>query len=103
MKKIIATVVIVVCVWLIATYPFVMLNPGELVKGHQDLKDKCLACHKPFWGIETQKCISCHKLSEIGRKDSAGNKNIILFHQNLKNQKCTSCHTDHKGKNPDIS
>ncbi len=108
MKKIIALVIIVLCAWLIATYPYRMLNPGELVKGHQDLKDKCYSCHKPFWGIETQKCIACHKLSDIGKdtatsNDTIGKRKKILFHQNLKNQKCTLCHTDHKGVNPDFS
>lgn len=102
MKKILAAAVTILSVWLIATYPYVMLNPGELVKGHQDLKNKCLSCHKPFWGIEPQRCITCHKLPDIGRdtmtNDSARVKRM-LFHQNLKDQKCTPCHTDHKGLN----
>ena len=108
MNKIIALVITVLCVWLMATYPYVMLNPSELLEGHQYIKDKCLSCHKPFWGIETKKCIACHKLSEIDKdkttgNDTIGKKSKILFHQNLKNQKCTTCHTDHKGANPDIS
>ena len=100
MKKIIAIVIIVLCVWLLAAFPHVMINPGALVKGHQDIRNKCLSCHKPFWGIESQKCIACHKLADIGKDDSNSRKNIILFHQKLADQNCTSCHTDHKGINP---
>ncbi len=107
MKKIIALLIIILCSWLIAYYPYLMVNPGPLVKGHQEIKNKCLSCHQPFWGISTQKCIACHNLSDIGRdtiagKDSTGKK-ITLFHQNLKDQECNSCHTDHRGINAKIS
>lgn len=102
MKRIIVIAIIALCVWLMATYPHTMLSPGELVVGHQDLNNKCQACHQPFWGISSEKCISCHKLSEIG-KDSSGNKEPYLFHNNLAGQECSSCHTDHKGIKPGVS
>jgi len=107
MKKVIVLGIIVVCIGLMYQYPHVMLNPGELVEGHQKLNEKCLSCHKPFWGISNDKCISCHKLSEIGKdtlhiNDTIKNKEKFLFHQNLANQECASCHTDHKGVKPDM-
>lgn len=82
-----------------------MLNPGDLVKGHQDIKDKCASCHKPFWGIENDRCITCHKLSEIGKDSDSinsvnGNNKNILFHGKLMNTECTLCHTDHEGIKP---
>jgi hypothetical protein len=101
MRTIIALVVVIVSVWLAATYPRLMMNPGDLVQGHREIRDKCLSCHKPFWGIETQKCVSCHKLADIG-KDSIRKKKMA-FHGRLKDQKCTPCHTDHKGLNVKIS
>ncbi|MCX6290187.1 MAG: class III cytochrome C family protein [Bacteroidetes bacterium] len=108
MKKTIAWGIAAVCIWMMIQFPHAMLNPGELVKGHQDLNQKCLACHNPFWGIATDKCIACHTLSEIGKdtidfKDSLSKRNKILFHQNLSNTECTLCHTDHKGIKPDVS
>lgn len=108
MKKVIVLVIIIVCVGLMYQFPHAMLNPGELVEGHQKLNDKCLSCHNPFWGISNDKCISCHKLSDIGKdtlklNDSNGANENILFHQHLSNRKCTSCHTDHKGMKPEIS
>ena len=106
MKKIIIFGIVIVCIGLMYQYPHAMLNPGELVDGHQKLNDKCLACHNPFWGISNDKCISCHKLSEIGNDTLMLNDNTkekTLFHQNLSDQKCTSCHTDHKGIKPEYS
>jgi hypothetical protein len=82
-----------------------MLNAGELTEGHQNLNDKCFSCHKPFWGIPSENCIACHKISEIGKDTSneigvAAGKEKILFHQYLSNQECSSCHTDHLGVKP---
>ncbi len=104
MKKAIVLGIIIVSVGSSYFYPHAMLNPGDLIKAHHDINDKCLSCHKPFSGISNEKCISCHKLSEIGKdtmkiKDTSGTKKKILFHQQLSNQECSSCHTDHKGIN----
>src|ERR1035437_3313 len=107
MKRIIVLGVIALCVWMAYQYPYRMLNPGELVKGHQNIKGQCLECHNPFWGIPSEKCIGCHKLSEIGNNsiignDTTANKNKISFHNKFSNQECTSCHTDHTGVKPSI-
>ncbi len=89
-------------------FPHVMLNPGELVSGHQDLKEKCFSCHQPFWGIENDRCISCHKPNEIGIKkvnasETNSFKQKVSFHDKLLNQKCAECHTDHRGINTDMT
>ncbi len=108
MKSIIVLGVLVVFAWLAYMHPYTMLNPGELVEGHQQLSRKCLSCHDPFWGIPNEKCIACHKLIDIGKDSSRGadsfyKKKKILFHQALSEQKCTSCHSDHKGIKPTVS
>jgi len=105
MKKAIILAIIVGCIGTSYLFPHAMLNPGELMKGHQELNNKCLSCHTTFSGIANDKCISCHKLSEIGKgtlpgTDSNSNKVKLLFHQQLAGQQCASCHTDHKGINP---
>lgn len=83
-----------------------MLSPGELTLGHQEIKNECTSCHKPLHGIESKRCITCHKLEEIGMDttggDSAGNK-YVLFHDKLSDQQCTLCHSDHKGIDPSLS
>ncbi len=108
MKNLLIILVIITIIALSFIYPHMMFNPGKLVHGHQDIKNNCLACHQPFWGINDQKCIGCHKLSEIGKKNPLSASIInseekILFHEKLKNQECTACHTDHKGINPQTS
>ena len=89
-------------VWLTVQFPHTMINPGELVQEHQHIKSNCNACHTPFSGVSSSKCISCHAVATIG-KDSLGHADSTkysgkhLFHQQLIQQSCTSCHTDHKG------
>jgi hypothetical protein len=85
-------------------YPHAMLSPGELIKGHKEITHKCISCHEPFWGIPNDKCIVCHKLTDIGnRKDTNTSESKIPFHIYLKNEKCTSCHSDHNGVKPSLS
>ncbi len=105
MKNLIVLGIIAGIVFLIFQYPHKMLSPGELIQGHQDLNNNCIACHAPFGGIPNDKCIACHKLSEIGVKNVKSDNNTfennkILFHQNLATQSCVACHSDHKGTNP---
>lgn len=101
MKKIIFFLITGLVVWITIVFPQQMINPGDLIKGHENLSDKCFSCHKPFWGISNENCITCHKLSDIG-KDTISKKEKILFHESLAAQNCAVCHTDHAGKNPDI-
>lgn len=89
-------------------YPHVMLNPGELTEGYQQLNEQCVACHTPFGVISNDKCIASHKLTDIGRDTPAlcttrDTSKMFLFHEQLSGIKCTSCHTDHKGVKPTMS
>ncbi len=79
-----------------------MINPGELLEGHQKLNNECRSCHEPFWGIDDKKCISCHTLADIGKDSTLADslEETVLFHQALKNVNCISCHADHHGKIP---
>ena len=108
MKKLIVSGIVIACIVLMNQFPHTMLNPGDLVEAHQNINNKCLACHDPFSGISNDKCISCHKLSSIGIDTLLVNaSNLlnekVLFHQYLSNQKCSACHTDHKGEKPKMS
>jgi hypothetical protein len=84
-------------------FPHIMINPGELVKGHQDLKQKCASCHQPFFGTPNERCIVCHKPDEIGIKADSSATKKIGFHASLKTQQCAECHAEHKGIVPDSS
>lgn len=105
MKKLIILAIMICCIVLMYQFPHTMLNAGELTKGHQEIKNKCTSCHAPFWGIQNPKCISCHEPSEIGKDTTlTGDTNSkVLFHNQLGDQKCTACHTDHNGLHPEKS
>lgn len=102
MKKLLVLGIMAVVVGLMFYFPHLMLNPGQLSAGHQDLESKCASCHEPFWGISSDRCMKCHKPEAIG-KDSSGQAKTILFHHLLKGKECTACHTDHNGITPAAS
>lgn len=94
---------------LAVTYAHLMISPGPLVDGHQELETDCFACHTPFMGATADNCIVCHKIADIGLRTTKGKpvlkkttpnqppKTAVPFHQKLLEQDCTGCHTDHKG------
>jgi hypothetical protein len=83
-------------------YPQFMISPGKPIAAHAELADDCFACHTVFVGSPKEKCIECHKVSEIGKVTTKGltidkeNKNVA-FHQDLIDQDCVACHSDHNG------
>jgi len=82
--------------------PHLMISPGNTLQGHAEFADDCFACHTPFIGSTSQKCIACHKVEEIGIRTTKGipigdEKKRVAFHQNLTEKDCVSCHSDHKG------
>ena len=100
MKKLSIFLSIAFLIFIVIQFPYATINPGELVEGHQKIRSQCLACHKPFAGVTNEKCMSCHKLADIGL-DKENKQNKILFHKQLSNQDCSSCHTDHQGMIPE--
>jgi hypothetical protein len=108
MNKIIGLAILLVFGFFIFQYPRKMINPGELVNGHQEIKDKCLACHTLFNGIANEKCISCHALSDIPKvrtphSEESKAKSSLQFHEKISRITCIKCHTDHKGSLASVS
>jgi hypothetical protein len=93
MKKIYILLAIGLVIFLIIQFPHATISPGELTEAHQKLNNECFSCHNPLRGIASEKCISCHKLADIGKK-LGGNQNKPLFHLQLSNEKCSSCHSE---------
>ena len=88
---------------LAAMFPEVLLNPGPLMKGHHTIEKDCLSCHKPFAGVASLQCISCHKQNDISIKNVAGGflqkkTYKALFHRGVNANSCIDCHTDHRGR-----
>ena len=84
-------------------YPSAMVSPGALVPAHAELAGNCFACHAPFRSAAFDRCVKCHALADIGTRTTIGaaikplTKRAIsaLFHQELTEQDCSSCHSDH--------
>lgn len=109
MKKSRLTLIIsanlVVLMLLVFALPQLMISPGPPIEAHADLADDCFACHTPFIGSSADKCTACHQVQEIGRLTTSGipigqeNKQVA-FHQQLIEEDCVACHSEHKGVKP---
>ena len=57
---------------LVFAFPHLMVSPGALMKGHEQLATDCFACHAPWRGTVAERCVTCHALSDIGLRTSKG-------------------------------
>jgi hypothetical protein len=99
---------LVVLVGLAFAYPHLMVSPGPLIPGHASLAIDCFACHAPLRGATAGRCIACHAVADIGLRTTKGapiqaaktGRSTPLkmsFHQELTEQNCVACHSDHAG------
>ena len=93
---------LLVLVALAFVYPHLMVSPGPLVKGHAELATDCMACHAVWRGASSQRCSKCHVATEVGLKTTKGvpipSRTVkVSFHQELIEQDCMACHSDHQG------
>jgi hypothetical protein len=91
---------LVVLTVLVFLYPHFMAAPGPLIPAHANLEANCFACHAPLRGASAERCITCHKVADIGLRTTAGAAvrratSVTPFHQGLTSQNCMACHTDH--------
>lgn len=91
---------------LMFVYPHLMVSPGRLMPAHATLSTDCFACHAPLRGASAGRCTTCHAPADIGLRTSqgvaiktaskaGGTRLRASFHQQLTEQNCTACHTDH--------
>ena len=77
-----------------------LVMPGEVIEGHKKYENKCSSCHELFSKRGQDKlCLQCHK--KINR-DVKIRKGFHGKNGDVKNTRCKSCHTDHKGRGADI-
>jgi hypothetical protein len=78
-----------------------MVAPGPVVPAHAAVASECFACHTPFGGASPARCETCHALGDIGVRSTTGaplgDAGRTAFHQELTEQDCIACHTDHLG------
>lgn len=100
--KIVLAINLIVCAALAFTYPHLMVGPGKLIPGHKQFEADCFACHAPFTGANSARCIDCHTPEDIGRLTTLGKPvtqplTSTPFHQKLTRHDCVACHSDHAG------
>jgi Class III cytochrome C family/Cytochrome c554 and c-prime len=99
---------LLVLVALAFKYPHLMVAPGALEPEHAALATDCFACHAPLRGASADRCMTCHALADIGLRTTKGvvikavpaagaTRMNISFHQELTEQNCMACHSDHAG------
>lgn len=98
----IVAVNLAVLVLLTILVPHLMIVPGKTIDAHSEIAKDCFACHTAFIGSSPAKCIACHKVAEIGLKTTKGlaiakEQKNVAFHQELIEEDCVACHSDHKG------
>jgi len=92
---------LLVLVALAFIYPHLMVSPGPVGPGHAALATDCFACHTPWRGARADRCIACHAVPDIGLRTTQGiaitkaTPLKVSFHQELNDQNCLACHSDH--------
>ena len=78
-----------------------LLSPGDLTKAHAEIESKCQSCHVHFEkSNQSPLCLECHEKIDEDLTDKNG------FHGKLSKLQiadCKSCHTDHQGRDFDIT
>lgn len=78
-----------------------ILMPGPLISGHEKYETECETCHSPFSKANmTSLCLDCHKPIAKDRVEKQG------FHGQLalaSTGDCKQCHTDHEGRDANIT
>ncbi|MFZ4622050.1 MAG: hypothetical protein ACOYNS_15920 [Bacteroidota bacterium] len=106
MSRTYLTLMITVALGILASvlFPYYSVTPGVLIEGHTALKNDCFSCHTLGKGSQTNKCIRCHSVDNIGRVTVAGTPlqtertKSILIHSSVRSMECYYCHTEHNGR-----
>ena len=78
-----------------------LVMPGPVVASHAKYEQECASCHVRFERqSQRQLCLDCHKEIAEDFQNKAG------YHgksPDVGNKECSQCHTEHEGRNADIT
>ena len=78
-----------------------ILIPGPVIQGHADIENECEKCHASFDSDSfTEQCLDCHEEIAADRDQRKGFHGLQAFSLN---STCETCHTDHEGRDYDIT
>ncbi|MCP5091440.1 MAG: cytochrome C [Gammaproteobacteria bacterium] len=77
-----------------------VLMPGEVIAGHAEYEPECSSCHAMFnKSAQRQLCMDCHEDVGADIEASAGYHGL---HPEASNDQCSSCHTEHEGRDAQV-
>jgi thioredoxin reductase (NADPH) len=100
-------IVAIALVWLLSLHR--SYSPGPVSFGHAKFEAQCSSCHEPWHGATNAGCLDCH--GDMGNNPHSGTKLADsssglmpgIHMAGLKGElACLSCHTDHRGRMPDL-
>ena len=78
-----------------------LINPGPLTQSHADLEEECTTCHSLFdQDNQSTLCLDCHEEIAHDLQDSV---NYHGLNPAIRDTACSTCHTDHEGRDLDIT
>lgn len=78
-----------------------LVMPGPVIEGHAKIEEQCRTCHDPFdASAQPGLCLDCHKPIA---KDLAAGEGFHGRHPDAKSAPCKACHTEHQGRDADIT
>jgi hypothetical protein len=83
-----------------AAQDFFRVSPGDLTESHSkwDNDAGCTQCHELGGGVTNDRCLGCHDHQKLKQAIAEG-KGLHAQHKD----RCTACHTEHQGKNRNIT
>ena len=85
----------------VATTLETLVMPGPVHETHEHIETECGACHSRFSDAPSEGlCLDCHNAI---RADRGAGRGYHGFDPTVREQACNTCHSDHLGRNADIS
>ncbi len=72
-------------------------GPLQGFASHADLERECDLCHRPWAGVELQRCLACHQAVADQIVTQSG-----LHGQPQDAETCSLCHSEHRGREAEI-
>lgn len=74
----------------------IFIMPGPVIESHAEFESDCKRCHAPLTDTSQRElCVACHE--DVGA-DISDRRGYHGRDPQARDQECSSCHTDHEGR-----